>query len=89
MVAENVWFEPPLVKLRELVADGAIGPVSFAHIARDVRRGARWSTVNTVLAAVGGMVAHAVAAGTGRHGAASSWAGRCAANSPAAAGACG
>jgi predicted dehydrogenase len=35
MVAENVWFEPPLVKLRELVAAGVIGPVSLVQIARD------------------------------------------------------
>jgi predicted dehydrogenase len=39
MVAENVWFDPALLEIRELLAGGAIGPVSLVQIARDV-----WTT---------------------------------------------
>jgi predicted dehydrogenase len=36
MVAENVWFEAGLLKIRELLASGAIGTVSLVQISRDV-----------------------------------------------------
>lgn len=39
MVAENVWFDPALLRIRELLRSGAIGAVSLVQISRDV-----WTT---------------------------------------------
>lgn len=39
MVAENVWFDPALLRIRELLGGGSIGAVSLVQISRDV-----WTT---------------------------------------------
>jgi predicted dehydrogenase len=36
MVGENVWYDSALLKIRELLVDGAVGTVSLAQITRDV-----------------------------------------------------